>query len=78
MLESEEGSHAQDSSFEEDTYVTVQHEDVVDAVADFVKGRIHSHVMCSNFKPKDIAAAVDTAFADEKGSGWERVWGKGR
>ena len=63
---------------QDDAYVEVGHEDVVDAVADFVKERIQCNMLCSQYQPKDLAAAVDLAFADEKQGRWRRLWGRGR
>jgi len=63
---------------QDETYVEVGHEDVVDAVADFVKERIQCNMLCSQYQPKDLAAAVDMAFVDEKQGRWKRLWGRGR
>jgi hypothetical protein len=76
--ESEEGTGCSTGCSPGGAYVAVDREDVVEAVADFVKGRMVSHMAGHNYEPKDVAAAVDVAFADEKKDGWRRVWGKGR
>lgn len=59
-------------------YVAVDREDVVDAVAEFVRGRMVSHMEGHNYEPTEIAAAVDVALSDEKQHRWRRVWGRGR
>ena len=43
MKRREQASASLRGSIDEDTFITVDREDVIDAVADYVKGRIKSH-----------------------------------
>eukprot|EP00951_Prasinocladus_malaysianus_P003686 scaffold26025_cov23-Prasinocladus_malaysianus.AAC.1 len=60
------------------SYVAIDHEDVVEAVADFLKERVGSHLGSRSFDPDEVTNAFGLALSDEKDTKWRRIWGNGR
>jgi len=63
---------------EADPGILVNHEDVISAVADFVKGQLSSLDIGCDVKPKELVNVMDLVMAEEKAGSWSSLWGRGR